>query len=53
MLKHDTMTFDGTDIIKGQCIYAFAENLALSVIDSEGGTGESSKCEIYARGTRR
>ena len=25
----DTMTFDGTDIIKGQCIYAFAENLAL------------------------
>ena len=31
----DTMTFDGTDIIKGQCIYAFAENLALSVIDAK------------------
>ena len=48
----DTMTFDGTDIIKGQCIYAFAENLALSVID-EGGVGKNRKCEIYARGTRR
>ena len=36
MLKtDDTMTFDGTDIIKGQCIYAFAENLALSVIDAK------------------
>ncbi|MCI5604204.1 MAG: fatty acid biosynthesis transcriptional regulator [Clostridia bacterium] len=28
----DTMSFEGTNIIKGQCIYAFAENLALSVI---------------------
>ncbi len=31
----DTMTFDGTDIIKGQSIYAFAESLALSVIDAK------------------
>lgn len=36
VLKGDSsMTFDGTDIIKGQCIYAFAENLALSVIDAK------------------
>lgn len=31
----DTMTFDGTDIVKSQCIYALAENLALSVIDAK------------------
>ncbi len=30
-----SMTFDGTDIVKGQFIYAFAENLALSVIDAK------------------
>ena len=35
----DTMTFDGTDIVKGRCIYASAENLALSVID-EAHAGE-------------
>lgn len=31
----DTMSFEGTNIVKGQCIYAFAENLALSVIDAK------------------
>ena len=31
----NTMVFDGTDIVKGQYIYAFAENLALSVIDAK------------------
>ena len=31
----DSMTFDGTDIVKSQCIYALAENLALSVIDAK------------------
>ncbi len=31
----DAMCFEGTDIVKGQCIYAFAENLALSVIDAK------------------
>ena len=36
VLKTDTtMAFDGTDIVKGQYIYAFAENLALSVIDAK------------------
>lgn len=30
-----TMVFEGTDIVKGQHIYAFAENLALSVIDAK------------------
>ncbi|MGN0106434.1 MAG: DeoR family transcriptional regulator [Hominilimicola sp.] len=36
VLKTDkTMVFDGTDIVKGQYIYAFAENLALSVIDAK------------------
>lgn len=35
VLKTDnTMVFGGTDIVKGQYIYAFAENLALSVIDA-------------------
>lgn len=35
VLKTDrSMAFGGTDIIKSQCIYAFAENLALSVIDA-------------------
>lgn len=28
----DTMTFEGSDIVKGQVIYAFAENLAVKVI---------------------
>lgn len=31
----NTMVFEGTDIVKGQHIYAFAENLALSVIDAK------------------
>lgn len=31
----DSMTFDGTDIVKGQKLYAFAENLALNVIDAK------------------
>lgn len=36
VLKTDgTMSFDGTDIVKGQYIYAFAENLALNVIDAK------------------
>lgn len=36
VLKTDkTMVFPGTDIVKGQHIYAFAENLALSVIDAK------------------
>lgn len=36
VLKTDkTMVFGGTDIIKGQYIYAFAENLALNVIDAK------------------
>ena len=30
-----TMVFQNTDIVKGQYIYAFAENLALSVIDAK------------------
>lgn len=30
-----TMLFKDTDIVKGQCIYAFAENLALSVINAK------------------
>lgn len=30
-----TMAFEGTDIVKGQYIYAFAEELALSVIDAK------------------
>ncbi|MCD8180541.1 MAG: fatty acid biosynthesis transcriptional regulator [Firmicutes bacterium] len=35
VLKTDkSMVFSGTNIIKGQYIYAFAENLALSVIDA-------------------
>lgn len=36
VLKTDkTMVFPDTDIVKGQCIYAFAENLAISVIDAK------------------
>lgn len=36
VLKTDmTMAFKDTDIVKGQYIYAFAENLALSVIDAK------------------
>ena len=36
VLKTDSsMTFEGTDIVKGQYIYAFAEDLALSVIDAK------------------
>ena len=36
VLKTDkTMVFPETDIVKGQYIYAFAENLALSVIDAK------------------
>jgi hypothetical protein len=31
----ESMTFPDTDIVKGQHIYAFAENLALSVIDAK------------------
>ena len=31
----DSMTFGGTDIVKGQSLYAFAEDLALSVIDAK------------------
>lgn len=31
----DSMLFEGTDIVKGQCIYAFAENLALKVINAK------------------
>lgn len=31
----DGMLFPGTDIVKSQYIYAFAENLALSVIDAK------------------
>lgn len=30
-----TMLFKNTDIVKSQCIYAFAENLALSVINAK------------------
>ena len=30
-----TMTFKGTNIVKSQYIYAFAENLALSVVDAK------------------
>ena len=30
-----TMLFKDTNIVKGQCIYAFAENLALSVINAK------------------
>lgn len=30
-----TMLFKDTDIVKGQCIYAFAENLAISVINAK------------------
>ena len=30
-----TMSFHNTDIVKSQCIYAFAENLALSVINAD------------------
>lgn len=29
-----TMTFKNTNIVKSQCIYAFAENLALSVVNA-------------------
>lgn len=32
---NETMCFEETNIVKGQCIYAFAENLALSVIDAK------------------
>ncbi len=35
MQTDETMLFEGTDIVKSQCIYAFAENLALSVIDAK------------------
>jgi hypothetical protein len=35
LITDDTMSFEGTNIVKGQCIYAFAENLALSVIDAK------------------
>lgn len=36
VLKTDAaMTFEGTDIVKGQYIYAFAENLALNVIGAK------------------
>lgn len=31
----DTMVFGGTDIVKGQAIFSFAENLALKVIDAK------------------
>lgn len=31
----DTMVFGGTDIVKGQVIFSFAENLALRVIDEK------------------
>ncbi len=31
----NTMVFEGTDIVKGQYIYAFAENLAVNVIDAK------------------
>ncbi|MCX7714320.1 MAG: transcription factor FapR [Clostridia bacterium] len=31
----DTMTFNGTNIVKGQAIFAFAENLAISVIEAK------------------
>lgn len=31
----DTMLFHNTDTVKSQCIYALAENLALSVINAE------------------
>ncbi len=34
MTADEGMCFEKTDIVKGQCIYAFAENLALSVIDA-------------------
>lgn len=30
-----TMLFEGTDIVRGQCIYALAENLALHVIGAQ------------------
>ena len=32
---NDTMLFPNTDTVKSQCIYALAENLALSVINAE------------------
>ena len=36
VLKTDSsMVFEGTDIVKGQYIYAFAENLAISVINAK------------------
>ena len=36
VLKTDnTMVFEGTDVVKSQYIYAFAENLALNVIDAK------------------
>lgn len=31
----DNMTFEGTDIVKGQSLYSFAESLALNVIDAK------------------
>lgn len=31
----DTMTFEGTNIVKGQVIFAFAEDLAMSLIDKK------------------
>lgn len=31
----DTMTYEGTDIVKGQILFAFAENVAMSVIDAK------------------
>lgn len=32
LVTNESMVFDGTDIVKGQYIYAFAENLAINVI---------------------
>lgn len=31
----DTMTYDGTDLVKGQILFSLAENLAMSVIDAK------------------
>ena len=31
----DTMTYEGTDLVKGQILFSFAENLAMSVIDAK------------------
>ena len=31
----ESMTFEGTDIVKGQVIFAFAEDLAMSLIDKK------------------